>query len=512
MTLSDLDLLRDYRQTRSDDAFAELVRRHLNLVYSAALRQVRSPQLAEEVAQSTFTDLARNAHRLAPDTILTAWLYQVSQRTAIDVVRRESRRQLRDQIATEMNRMNATDADWKHIEPLLDEAMLALDDTDRTALLLRYFENQSLREVGAALGTSDDAAQKRVTRAVEHLREFFAKRGVTVGAAGIVVVISTNAVQAAPAGLAVTIATAAGVVGTTLVATTTATVVKTFAMTTLQKAVITAVAVAAIGAGIYQANQVSKLRRQIEVLDQQLSSTGSSNDASQSALQEKVDLLASQNASLTNALAAANADKAQLKTEREQARHSAAMFKELAEHNSGDDSATNQFPTSRHAMVGMGKLIRRSVELTNYDDSNLSSEEKSAHTTLKMNFMLDVINTMKTIKQAEMAAPPNTKEDSADSGACLLYGALDLNEQQFGQVYSLLQKYDQQAELLSPAGQNPTPEVTASVDKLSDQVKTQIETVLTADQAKMFEQMSANLHLMHGAGTSGGFNINFNDK
>src|SRR5947207_4370377 len=106
MTETDLEMLQRYARDRSEDAFAEIVRRHADLVYSAALRQVRSPQLAEEVAQSVFTDLARNAHRLAPDTILTAWLYQVTRRTAMDVVRKEVRRQLREQIAVEMNTMN----------------------------------------------------------------------------------------------------------------------------------------------------------------------------------------------------------------------------------------------------------------------------------------------------------------------------------------------------------------------------------------------------------------------
>src|SRR5207247_9335563 len=98
---SDLQLLAQYTWQHAEDAFAEIVRRHLNLVYSAALRQVHSPQLAEEVAQSAFTDLARNAHRLAPDTIVTAWLYQVTRRTAVDVLRRQARRQLRDQTATQ---------------------------------------------------------------------------------------------------------------------------------------------------------------------------------------------------------------------------------------------------------------------------------------------------------------------------------------------------------------------------------------------------------------------------
>ncbi len=265
MTTHDLDLLREYTQKNSEDAFAALVNHHLNLVYSAAVRQVRSPQLAEEVCQSVFADLARNAQRLAHDTILAAWLYQVTRRTAIDVVRREARRQLREQIATEMNAINATTDDWTHIEPLLDEAMHALDDTDRTAVLLRYFENKSLREVGATLGTSDDAAQKRVSRAVERLREFFAKRGITVGAGAIAVVISANAVQAAPLGLAVTIS-AATLAGTTIATTATAITIKTIAMTTLQKCVLTAVLAAAIGTGIYEARQTSALRTQFQTL------------------------------------------------------------------------------------------------------------------------------------------------------------------------------------------------------------------------------------------------------
>ena len=272
MSDTDLQLLVRYTRDVAEDAFAEIVRRHLNLVHSAALRQVRSPQLAEEVAQSVFTDLARNAGKLKPDTILTAWLYQVTRRTAIDVVRREARRQLREQIATEMNAMNATAADWTHIEPLLDDAMQALDETDRAAVLLRYFENKSLREVGATLGTSDDAAQKRVSRAVDRLREFFVKRGVTVGANGLVVVISANAVHAAPVGLAVTISTAAVLAGTTITATATATATatKAIAMTTLQKTLVTATIAVLAGTGIYQAKQNSKLLKENESQQQSI--------------------------------------------------------------------------------------------------------------------------------------------------------------------------------------------------------------------------------------------------
>ena len=269
MSGTDLELLARYTQQHAEDAFAELVQRHLGLVYSAALRQVRSPQLAEEVAQSVFIDFARNAKRLKPDTILTAWLYQVTRRTAIDVVRREASRQLREQIATQMNATNATASDWTDIEPLLDEAMQALDVTDRTAVLLRYFENKSLREVGASLGASENAAQKRLSRAIERLREFFAKRGVTVGASGLALVLSANAIQAAPAGLAVAISTAAALAGTTIAATTTLTATKAIAMTTLQKALIATALATAVGTGIYQAHKAATLRAQVQDLQQQ---------------------------------------------------------------------------------------------------------------------------------------------------------------------------------------------------------------------------------------------------
>ena len=268
MSDSDLELLARYTRQDAEDAFAELVRRHLGLVYSAALRQVRSPQLAEEVSQSVFTDLARNAARLKPNTVLSAWLYQVTRRTAIDVVRREVSRQSREQIATEMNATNAA-ADWTHIEPLLDEAMDALDESDRAAVLLRYFENKSLREVGDALGASENAAQKRLTRAVERMREFFVKRGIAVGASGLVVVMSSNAIQAAPIGLAITISSAVTLSGTTVLTTGTATATKAIAMTTLQKTFITAAIAVLAGTAIYEARQVSRWRNEVRSLQQQ---------------------------------------------------------------------------------------------------------------------------------------------------------------------------------------------------------------------------------------------------
>jgi RNA polymerase sigma factor (sigma-70 family) len=297
MSDSDLDLLEEYARDGVESAFAELVQRHINLVYSAALRQARSPQLAEEVAQSVFTDLSRNSKKLAPDTILTAWLYQVTRRTAIDVVRRESRRQLREQIATEMNAMNATDDEWTQIEPLLDEAMEALDSSDRSAVLLRYFENRSFREVGERLGTTDDAAQKRVSRAVDRLREFLSKRGVAVGATGLAAILSAHAVEAAPVGLALTISSSATIGASAVVASTSATLTKTIVMTTLQKTLITGAIVVAAGAGIYEARQASQLRKQNVALEE-----------SHTALTKQVDSLQRERDETSNQVAMLSAE------------------------------------------------------------------------------------------------------------------------------------------------------------------------------------------------------------
>jgi len=158
---------------------------------------------------------------------------------------------------------------WEQLRPVLDDAMGELSAPDRNAILLRYFKNQDFQAVGLALGVSDTGAQKRVSRAVERLREFFAKRGVTVGASGLVGVISANAVQAAPAGLAGTLSTAAVLGGTTITTTATATATKAIAMTATQKVLIATVLAAAVGTGIYEAREASILRTEVRTLRQQ---------------------------------------------------------------------------------------------------------------------------------------------------------------------------------------------------------------------------------------------------
>ena len=183
-SLTDQQLLRDYAGSRSEPAFAELVRRHVDFVYSAALRMVRDAHLAEDVTQKTFVALAQNARQLADRPVLSGWLHRTAQNLAANTVRSEVRRRAREQEAAAMNELLAAEPDavWEKIAPQLDTALGELSEPDRDALLLRYFERKSAREMAQTLGTTEDAAQKRVSRAVERLREFFSKRNVTIGA------------------------------------------------------------------------------------------------------------------------------------------------------------------------------------------------------------------------------------------------------------------------------------------------------------------------------------------
>ena len=257
---SDSQLLNRFVGQKADDAFAELVHRHLPLVYSAALRQVRSQHLAEEVAQSVFVELAQRGNRLVSKTILSAWLYQVAHRKAVDVVRRESRRQAREQIAHEFTNMTPEANPWREIEPHLDEAMQTLEEADRTAVMLRFFENKSLRQVGDALGASENAAQKRITRALDRLQEFFHSKKISVASTALAAAISANAVQAAPIGLVTSISTAAAGLGST--AAISSTTIAT--MTTLQKSLIATTLAVAVGTGIFQSHKASELAKQLQ--------------------------------------------------------------------------------------------------------------------------------------------------------------------------------------------------------------------------------------------------------
>jgi RNA polymerase sigma factor (sigma-70 family) len=267
---TDSELLRSFCEKRSEEAFAQLLRRHLDFVYSAACRILGNPSLAEDVAQAVFASLANNAAKLQNHPFLTGWLHRATRNIASQTIRDEIRRRLREQKAYAMNELlsSGSDTDWEQVAPQLDAALDDLNAPDREALLLRYFKNQTAREMALKLGISDEAAQKRVARALERLRKLLRKRGVQAGVAGLATLIPAHALQAAPAALSATISStiiaclpqAAANLPLALVAT------KSIAMNTIQKTVATVIIASAVTTGIYQRLQVSNLRNDIKTL------------------------------------------------------------------------------------------------------------------------------------------------------------------------------------------------------------------------------------------------------
>jgi RNA polymerase sigma factor (sigma-70 family) len=207
MNASDAQLLQRYLRDNSETAFADLVHRHFELVYSAATRQVAGDaELARDVAQTVFADLARKARSLANRHSLAGWLYTSTHFAAAKMVRGEQRRRAREQQAIAMQQITSSaEAGWEQLSPAIDQAMHELEEQEREALLLRFFKGCEFRAVGEAFGLSEDAARKRVERSLDKLRAILGRRGLTSTSASLAVALSVNAVSAAPVGLATTI-------------------------------------------------------------------------------------------------------------------------------------------------------------------------------------------------------------------------------------------------------------------------------------------------------------------
>ncbi len=207
-TLESRELLRRFVEESSEDAFTELVGRYTNLVHSVASRRSGGHrQLAQDIAQKVFTDLATQARQFPPDVLLGGWLHRHTCFIASTLMRGESRRIAREHLAAAMNpTVESPGHNWNDLAPLLDEAIDELPAPDRDAIVLRYFEQQNLRRVGASLGTTEDTAQKRVSRALEKLKVVLEQKGLTLTLAGLVSALDYQAVSAAPAGLAAALA------------------------------------------------------------------------------------------------------------------------------------------------------------------------------------------------------------------------------------------------------------------------------------------------------------------
>jgi RNA polymerase sigma factor (sigma-70 family) len=306
MTSDDMTLVREYAQSNSEQAFATLVSRHVNLVYSVAMRQVRDTHLAEEITQSVFIILARKAKSLSPKTILSGWLCRTARYVSADTLKIQRRRQFREQESQMQSNLNQTEsAAWNQIAPLLDEALNCLGEKEHDAVVLRFFDGKELKQVGATMGTGEDAARMRVNRALEKLRKFFAKKGVTLSAGAIAGTVAANSVQAAPTGLAATI-TAAALSGTAITAAAVITAGTAITMTTLQKTIIGGLVAAAVGTGIYEARQISQLREQNQTLQQQ-----------QTPLTEQIQQLTQERDGFANKLSGIREDKEQQRLRKE---------------------------------------------------------------------------------------------------------------------------------------------------------------------------------------------------
>jgi RNA polymerase sigma factor (sigma-70 family) len=278
----EFQLLANYAKSRDERAFAQLVDRYIDLVYASARRQVGEAELARDVTQAVFLILSQKAGELTRDrrpagqtggAPLSAWLLAVTRYAANNAIRTRARQKRYDQKVAAMNHEAAPENErqWEEMSPLLDEGMSKLKANDRDALLLRFFEKKTARQIGEALGISEDAAEKRVARAVDKLRDFFRRRGVAVSAVALTAGLMTHSAEAAPLGLSASVS--ASTTATTAATTTTSAVGlakgTVIAMTAAKiKLVVASVAVGLIvvGGGAVAVNAVrSPTARQVKV-------------------------------------------------------------------------------------------------------------------------------------------------------------------------------------------------------------------------------------------------------
>ena len=245
METDDSQLLRQYASFHSEEAFRALADRYAGLVYHAALRQTGNPDLADKVTQAVFIALAQKAGRIRVQTVLSGWLFQATRFAVLKLVRDKARRQFHQKETAAMEAApEANDAAgaWDKISPHLDNALNALSKKDRDALLIRFFQNKSHKEVARALGVSEDAAKMRVSRAIEKLRTIFAERGVAAPSLALAAALTTHGPQAAPAGVvsAVAAALSKGKAASSSTLTLTKGILKLMAWTKLKTAAVAA--------------------------------------------------------------------------------------------------------------------------------------------------------------------------------------------------------------------------------------------------------------------------------
>jgi RNA polymerase sigma factor (sigma-70 family) len=309
---SDSELLRLYAEEHSDAALAKLVERHIAVVYHAALRRLDGDAAAAaDVTQLVFTDLARKAGQLRRHSAIIAWLFSATHFAAAKHRRAEQTRHKYEEEAHTMHELQREDtsaAEWDRLRPAVDDALASLNDTDRAAVILRFFEGRSFGEIGTALAVREDAARMRVDRALTKLQAIFKRRGIDSTATALGLALATQATAAVPLGLAGTITTAA-VAGVALSGGTVAAI--TFMSTLKIAAGVALVAAAGIGVtGYYRAN-----------------ATARETSAQVQHLNESIAQLRSENAALVDKSRASQAEADRLRAELAAARTPAAIAK-----------------------------------------------------------------------------------------------------------------------------------------------------------------------------------------
>ena len=306
----DRELVTAYAGEGSETAFRALVTRHVGLVYATALRQVGDAGLAEEITQNVFIALARKAPRLAGIETLAGWLHRTAILEAKARTRAELRRKRREETAVEISLLQSEGASpLEALVPMLDEGLLNLRDGDRLALVLRFLEERSLRDVAAALGVDEDAARKRVSRALDRLAGFFRRSGFAVPTGAGCAALLASTTQAAPAGLAASAANAGlaasgATTGFNLV------LFKLMALTKTQTAVLCAIVAATPLAWQWRAN--ARVARQVDDVTSQNNSANRSAAELESQLQRTREMLLRARTDTSNSaarLAALNAQR-----------------------------------------------------------------------------------------------------------------------------------------------------------------------------------------------------------
>jgi RNA polymerase sigma factor (sigma-70 family) len=309
---NDMDLVREFGRHHSEAAFTELVRRHLNLVYSVALRLTGNVGDAEDVAQAVFIILARKAVALPERTLVTGWLYEATRFTSVRLLRTNARRRRREQKASMQFTLNETDTAhiWQQLSPHLEAAMSQLTDRDRGLLLLRFYENKTKAAAASLLGIRENTAHKREERALAKLRKYFAKCGVTLSGAAIAAAVSAHSVQAAPVTLLDTLS--AGAPATTSTLTLVKGALKLMAWTTAKTTVTTLVVAGMAVYLVIQHQAQVRLRQQNEALQMRINQLSS---------------LATENENLSNLLAQAKNSEARARDQLRQRAQARALNK-----------------------------------------------------------------------------------------------------------------------------------------------------------------------------------------